>query len=133
MSQGDGKTFTPRRYDLAEVAPFSPLPGFEMRSISGGALMGNWVRIGPDQEMPRHQHPEEQFGVMLEGHLELTVGDETWLLGPGTAYTIPGGVPHQARTRADGCLVLDVFTPPRADYGRLAAAAEAQRQAGGAS
>lgn len=127
MSQGDGKDFTPQRYELNEVAVFTPLPGFEMQSITGGQLMGNWVRIEPNKEMPRHQHPEEQFGVMLEGHLELTVGDQTWMLGPGSAYTIPGNVPHHARTGADGCLVLDVFTPPRADYGRMAAEAEERR------
>ena len=119
--------FKPQFYELDQVAAFSPLPGFQMQSITGGQLMGNWVRIEPNKVMPQHQHPEEQFGVMLEGHLELTVGDETRLLGPGTAYTIPGGVAHHARTHEDGCLVLDVFTPPRPDYARMAAEAAGQQ------
>jgi quercetin dioxygenase-like cupin family protein len=112
--------FTPQFYDLGDVAPFSPVEGIQMQAIVGGTMMGNWVRIAPNSAMPRHEHPHEQFGVMLEGALELTIGDETRLLRPGTAYTIPGGVPHHARTLDEGCLVLDIFAPPREDYARMA-------------
>ena len=121
MSEQTG--FKPTFYELNEVAVFEPIPGITMQAIRGGEMMGNWVRIEPNTEMPLHHHPQEQFGVMLEGHLELTIGDETRLIGPGTAYTIPGDVPHQARTHADGCLVLDIFAPPREDYWRMAQAA----------
>jgi len=121
----DRAAFEPKFYQLSEVPAFVPLPGFQMQAIVGGDMMGNWVRIEPNTEMPRHQHPQEQFGVMLEGHLELTIGDETRLLGPGTAYTIPGGVPHHARTHDDGCLVLDIFSPPRDDYRKMAEEAAA--------
>lgn len=112
--------FEPRFYKLDDVTAFSPLAGFKMQSITGGVMMANWVRIEPNKVMPRHQHPEEQLGVMLEGSMELTIGDETRMLKPGDAYTIPGNVPHHARTDDDGCLVLDVFSPPRDDYARMA-------------
>lgn len=112
--------FEPRFYKLEDVKPFFPLEGFAMQSITGGDMMANWVRIEPNRTMPRHQHPQEQLGVMLEGHLELTIGDETRMLAPGDAYTIPGDVPHHARTGGDGCLVLDIFSPPRDDYARMA-------------
>ncbi len=123
MTSEPGVDFEPRFYDLDQVPRFSPLPGFEMQAIVGGRLMANWVRIAPNTEMPEHEHPHEQLGVLLEGALELTIGDETRLLRAGTAYIIPGGVRHWARTLEEGCLVLDVFTPPREDYARLAAAA----------
>jgi quercetin dioxygenase-like cupin family protein len=88
-----------------------------MQSITGGKLMANWVTIEPNREMPRHQHPHEQLGIMLEGTLELTIGDETRLINAGDAYTIPPNLPHNARTLDEGCVVLDIFTPPREDYG----------------
>lgn len=113
-------SFEPRFYDVAEIPPFSPLAGIEMQLMLGEAMMANWVRIAPNTEMPAHQHPHEQLGVMLEGTLELTMGDQTRLLRPGMAYTVPGGVVHSARSGADGCLVLDVFSPPREDYVKLA-------------
>ncbi|MDI3340971.1 MAG: cupin domain-containing protein [Sphaerobacter sp.] len=121
MSTGEQREGAPGFYDVAEIPAFSPLPGFTMQAIQGRRLMLNWVRIAPNQTMPAHQHPHEQAGVMLEGTLELTIGEETRVLRPGMAYTIPGGVVHSARTFADGCLVLDVFSPPREDYARLAA------------
>ncbi len=117
---GKQPTFEPRFYKLDDVKPFFPLEGFAMQSITGGDMMANWVRIEPNKVMPAHQHPQEQLGVMLEGHLELTIGDETRMLAPGDAYTIPGDVPHHARTAEDGCLVLDIFSPPREDYARMA-------------
>jgi|SRR5579884_3892324 len=99
-----------------ELTSFSPLPGFLMQSVTGGRLMANWVTIEPNQVMPLHQHPHEQLGVMLEGALELTMAGETRLLRPGDAYAIPPNLPHSAVTYDEGCVVLDVFTPPREDY-----------------
>jgi quercetin dioxygenase-like cupin family protein len=99
-----------------DLPPFSPIAGLAMQSVTGGKLMANWVTIEPHQVVPRHQHPHEQLGVMLEGATELTIGDETRLLRPGDAYAIPPDLPHSATTGAEGCVVLDVFTPPREDY-----------------
>jgi quercetin dioxygenase-like cupin family protein len=99
-----------------DLPRFSPLAGLVMQSVTGGKLMANWVTIEPHRTVPRHQHPHEQLGVMLDGAMELTIGEETRLLGPGDAYTIPPHLPHSAATHEEGCVVLDVFTPPREDY-----------------
>ena len=99
-----------------DLPRFSPIAGLAMQSVTGGKLMANWVTIEPHRTVPRHQHPHEQLGVMLEGALELTIGEETRVLRPGDAYTIPPNLPHSAATHEEGCVVLDVFTPPREDY-----------------
>jgi quercetin dioxygenase-like cupin family protein len=109
--------FPPGWVSREQLPSFSPLPGFTMQSVTGGKLMANWVVIEPHREMPLHHHPHEQLGIMLEGAMELTIGDETRLLRAGDAYTIPPHLPHYARTHDEGCVVLDVFTPPREDYG----------------
>jgi quercetin dioxygenase-like cupin family protein len=109
--------FQPGWLSRDRLPSFSPLEGFTMQSITGGKLMANWVTIDPNREMPRHHHPHEQLGIMLEGMLELTIGDETRLVRAGDAYTIPPNLPHNARTLDEGCVVLDIFTPPREDYG----------------
>ncbi len=108
--------FQPTWASKDELPRFSPIAGLVMQSVTGGKLMANWVTIEPHRTVPRHQHPHEQLGVMLEGALELTIGDETRVLRPGDAYTIPPNLPHSAVTREEGCVVLDVFTPPREDY-----------------
>jgi quercetin dioxygenase-like cupin family protein len=109
--------FQPGWLSRDRLPSFSPLEGFSMQSVTGGKLMANWVTIEPNREMPRHHHPHEQLGIMLEGAMELTIGDETRLIRTGDAYTIPPNLPHNARTLEEGCVVLDVFTPPREDYG----------------
>ncbi|MGH2562301.1 MAG: cupin domain-containing protein [Thermomicrobiales bacterium] len=99
-----------------DLAKFSPVAGLFMQAMTGGRMIVNWVTIEPNQVVPRHQHPHEQAGVMLEGMLDLTIGDETRTLRPGDAYAIPPHLPHNAATGAEGCVVLDVFSPPREDY-----------------
>ena len=118
--------FPPVWTSKAEVPGFSPLPGITMQPMTGGRIMLSWVTIEPESEVPLHQHPHEQVGFVLEGELELTIGEETCLLRPGDAYTIPPELPHAARTRATGCLVVDIFSPPREDY-----LAEVQRATSG--
>jgi quercetin dioxygenase-like cupin family protein len=110
--------FQPGWLSRDRLPSFSLLEGFTMQSVTGGKLMANWVTIEPHREMPRHQHPHEQLGIMLEGAMELTLGDETRIIRAGDAYTIPPNLPHHARTLDEGCVVLDVFTPPREDYAR---------------
>ena len=74
-----------------------------------------WVRIDTHATLAVHDHPHEQLGVLLEGAIDVTVGGETRSLGPGDAYVVPPHVPHGGATDAEGCLVLDTFSPPRAD------------------
>jgi quercetin dioxygenase-like cupin family protein len=113
-------SFQPAFYRVNQLPMFSPVSGIDMQAVVGGALMANWVRLAPHTEMPMHEHPHEQLGVILEGEMELTIGDEARRIGPGEAYTIPGGVRHGGRTFEEGCLALDIFSPPREDYARLA-------------
>ena len=108
--------FKPTWVNKDDISPFAPIPGLVMQSLTGEAIMINWVTIQPRQVVPWHQHANEQAGVMLEGALELTIGEETRLMRPGDAYTIPPDMPHSARTLEEGCVVLDIFSPPRADY-----------------
>lgn len=110
--------FAPTWTTKDAIDGFAPVAGVRMQSVTGGKLMANWVTIEPNRVVPLHHHPHEQLGVMLEGAMELTLGDETRLLRPGDAYTIPPHLPHGARTYAEGCVVLDIFTPVREDYRR---------------
>ena len=106
-----------------DLIPFSPRPGIGVQVVAGDRLMVCWIKIAPGTLLPVHDHPHEQLGVVLEGAIEVTVGGETRRLGPGAAYAVPPHVPHGGQTGAEGCLVLETFTPPREDYLARAAAA----------
>ena len=52
-----------------------------------------------DVDLPRHAHAA-QWGIVLEGEITLTIGDETRTYGKGERYYIPAGVPHAGRIHA---------------------------------
>lgn len=61
---------------------------------------------------PSHEHPEEQFGYVLKGSIEVTIDGETSTLKAGDCYFIPGNMPHHFRLIEDS-EVIDIFSPPR--------------------
>ena len=116
---------SPRWIHHDELPAFSPFPGFTLRVFAGEQLLTAWIRMEPGAIVPRHQHVNEQLGVILEGGVDLTVGAETRRLVPGGAWVIPANVPHAGVAGPEGCLLLESFAPPREDY--LAQAASAAR------
>ncbi|MGR3321085.1 MAG: cupin domain-containing protein [Pseudooceanicola sp.] len=60
-----------------------------------------------DMELPPHSHGA-QWGTVVEGEIEFTIGGETRVYRPGDSYSIPAGVEHGAQIRA-GTRVIDVF------------------------
>ena len=60
-----------------------------------------------DMELPAHAHGA-QWGTVIEGEIELTIGGVTKTYRPGDSYDIPEGVEHGARIKA-GTRVIDVF------------------------
>lgn len=52
--------------------------------------------IDPIGEIPLHSHGD-QWGIVVEGEMELTIGGETKRYAPGDSYHIPAGVEHGAK------------------------------------
>jgi quercetin dioxygenase-like cupin family protein len=69
-----------------------------------------FFQIFKDVEIPAHSH-KGQWGTVLEGQVELTIGGKTQTYGPGNSYYIPPGVVHSARAPA-GAKVIDFFEEP---------------------
>ncbi len=91
-------------------------PGLTTRIFAGDQAMLSVVAFEPNAEGTLHHHPEEQWGVMLEGDGIRTQGDEEIAVKAGDFWRTPGGVPHTLKAGANGARVLDVFSPPRAEY-----------------
>jgi quercetin dioxygenase-like cupin family protein len=60
-----------------------------------------------DINLPMHAHGA-QWGTILAGEIELTIGTETRTYRPGDSYYIPAGVMHGAIVKA-GTRAIDVF------------------------
>ncbi len=112
--------------DLEKIAPINVAPGCKLKTPFGENLMLSRVEMEDAAEIPLHDHPHEQAGIMISGTLRLTIGDETRTIGPGEMYLIPPNVPHRAIAEGGPVVVLDVFSPIREDY--VAKMREAQEQ-----
>lgn len=89
-------------------------PGVVLRAVPGTALMVSHVTIEPDCVAEAHTHDEEQMGLVVEGTCEFILDDERRTLSPGDVYWAPPGVVHGARAVGGRCVIVDVFSPPRA-------------------
>lgn len=58
-------------------------------------------------------HEGEEGGIVLSGRMEVTVGDERRILGPGDAYYFESRRPHRFRCVGPApCEVISACTPP---------------------
>ena len=91
------------------------MEGFAGRFATGRTMTSVTWTVTAGAILPEHAHPHEQVAHVLEGEFELTIGNETERLGPGTVAFIPSDVPHSGRALTE-CRIIDVFHPVRDDY-----------------
>lgn len=91
----------------------------QARVITGANASLAVVELGPNAVVPGHQHVQEQIGICLEGSITFRIGDERRELGPGGTWRIPSNVPHDGLAGPDGAVVIDIFSPIRADWEAL--------------
>ena len=103
-------------YDPIQRDPKELVPGINARTFWGEKMLLAVVDLDPNTHLPRHSHPHEQVGSVIEGQMEMTIDAEIRLLKPGDVYIIPGGVEHEARTFAKAVKVIDIFSPVRKEY-----------------
>jgi quercetin dioxygenase-like cupin family protein len=92
--------------------------GLETRIFPGENLMLSVLRIGPNKSGEIHEHPQEQWGVMLEGSGTRIQDGVEHAVGAGDFWQTPGNVPHGFKAGPEGAVVLDIFSPPREEYRR---------------
>ena len=91
-------------------SPDSNVP-MRARIVSGGDILPMFYEVDTDIEIPEHRHGA-QWGVVLEGSMEMMIGGEERLYSRGDTYFVPSGVDHVTRIRA-GYRGIDVFADPQ--------------------
>lgn len=90
--------------------------GITTRIFPGEQAMLSVVRLEPNAEGRIHSHPQEQWGVMLEGTATRIQDGKEYPVGQGDFWCTPGGAEHGVRAGPEGAVILDVFAPPRDEY-----------------
>ena len=87
-----------------------PLEGIRGWLLQGKDKQVVFFDLKPVGEMPPHSHCA-QWGMVIEGKMSLTIGEETKTYQKGDWYFIPQGVVHSAKflTRV---FVMDMFDDP---------------------
>ncbi len=111
---GDPWVFNIDRED--QGIPRKLADGITTRVFCGDRVMLSVVRIERHTAGTVHSHPEEQWGVLLEGECVRIQGDEEIAMKPGDFWHTRSGVRHGIRTGDRGATILDIFSPPREEY-----------------
>lgn len=103
-------------FDQKDLHKLELAKGVNLSILSGEKAMMSIVNLEPHSEVPLHDHPHEQMGIILEGEFDFIIGEEKKLCKKGDVYHIPGGVAHAGKTFDKPTLIVDIFSPPREDY-----------------
>lgn len=76
-----------------------PLDGIKAYLSQGNDHQIIFMEFEKDVELPEHQH-EAQWGIVLEGKIELTIDGKPGTYTKGDRYFIPAGVPHSGKIHA---------------------------------
>lgn len=114
---------TPVTWNVGDV-PWTPLTGLFIQKagykvvvdsdFTNGAYSIELTTVGPGGASPPHVEPHAHVFYVLSGEGEVTVGEETTRVWPGSVSPIAAGVRHSFRNVGDSDLeMLVIYHPPR--------------------
>jgi len=103
-------------HDLAQGIHRVLADGMETRIFPGEQAMLSVVRAEAGSVGSMHSHPQEQWGVCLEGGGVRNQDGVDHTVKAGDFWRTPGGVEHAFTAGPEGAVVLDIFAPPRDEY-----------------
>ena len=76
-------------------------------------ILHEHYEVGADTGEEMLQHPGEEAGIVIRGRIEITVGREKRILGPGDAYHFSSNIPHRFRHVGKSMTeIISACTPP---------------------
>jgi len=95
-------------WDLKTLTLDEFRPGIFSKIESGKSLTMAVMEIAPGKEGAAHDHPFDQCGMVVEGEIEMSIGEEKKLLKAMETYFIPAGINHNWKTLGLKAKILDV-------------------------
>jgi quercetin dioxygenase-like cupin family protein len=103
-------------YKVNENGYKQVLPGIKIKTlVYGEKTLFSEFRMKAESILPKHSHYHEQTGYLVDGSIRLTIGKETFDVGPGDSWCIPGNMDHSAEI-LENSVAIEVFSPVREDY-----------------
>jgi quercetin dioxygenase-like cupin family protein len=102
--------------DVGSLGPQQIWDGIVARTVHGDSVSFSYLELEAGAIVPEHAHENEQVGILLDGSVTFTIGDETRELQSGATWCIRGHVPHSVVVGPDGAVIVEVFSPVRDDW-----------------
>jgi len=83
-------------------------PGIMSKAEVGDNLIMACMEIGAEKEDAGHKHTFDQCGIVLEGQIEMFIGEDRRLLNANESYFIPSGEQHGWKTFDQSVRILDI-------------------------
>ena len=102
-------------HQIKNIKPKELVPGITGYYAHGDSMTFGYIELKSGSNIPMHQHIHEQITYIIEGELDMIIGEKSCLLTTGMYYVIQSDTPHAAKAKTD-CKVIDAFYPVREDY-----------------
>jgi len=90
--------------------------GAQRQVVTGQELMACRMRFGPHVVTALHRHPHEQLTFVVQGRVRFTIEGEERVASAGDVLHFPSNIEHGATMLDQEVVLVDVFTPVRADF-----------------
>jgi quercetin dioxygenase-like cupin family protein len=95
---------------------FELFPGVRLHAIGGDQVLLCKVSYEPGKSVVRHAHEHtEQVMVIVDGEVEVTIGEETRRLGVGDVCVMNAGVEHELHSEG-GVTFFEALSPVPLDH-----------------
>lgn len=104
--------------EFVEVAPQAGLGSVSLRQLGNASshslqLLNETYPAGADTGPELLSHEGEEAGVVIEGQIEITVGEDVRVLSAGDGYLFDSRKPHRFRNVGTKmCKIISACTPP---------------------
>jgi len=91
-----------------------PEADIQLKGVKAWILQGEKHQLGffemqPEAIVPEHSHTYPQWGMVIEGKMNLTINGKTRLVQKGDEYLIPSQAKHRATFQTE-TRVMDLFS-----------------------
>jgi len=92
--------------DTSNLDVGEPLPGWHDRYFAGDSMSFAYYDVDAGASIHGHEHPGEEVWHIIEGTLEITLGDDAHVVGPGSAAIVPSNMHHAVRARTNARVII---------------------------
>jgi quercetin dioxygenase-like cupin family protein len=94
--------------DTSKLAVIERLPGWKGRYFDSQSMTFGHYEFDAGSSIHQHSHPNEEVWNVIEGQLEVFIGTQLQVAGPGCVAIVPPNTPHSVRAITGGkAIVVD--------------------------